>query len=253
MAGEKPLFEFLLRMGDSPLILGQRLSEWCGHGPALEEDIAVANIALDLIGQTRLWLDLAGEIEGRGRDADTLAYHRDVWNFRNLLLVEQPNGDFGQTMMRQVMFDTWHHAQLTALVGSSEMRIAEIAEKAVKEVAYHLERSSETVIALGDGSEESHARMQAALDLLWPYMGEAYQDDAVDEAMEAQGVAVLPSALRDDHHHTLITILQEATLTVPDDPFCHTGGRNGVQHSEHLGHILPTMQWLQRAYPGASW
>ena len=160
-----PKFEFLCRMGDNALVLGHRVSEWCGTAPVLEEDIALANMALDLIGQTQLWLGMAGEVEGAGRDADKLAFRRDVWDFRNVLLVEQPNGDFGQTMMRQFLFDAWHLAQLTALIDSSDKEIAAIAEKSAKEVTYHLERSSDTVIGLGDGTEESHRRMQAALDL----------------------------------------------------------------------------------------
>ena len=164
------LFEFLCRMGDNTLVLGHRVSEWCGHAPVLEEDIALANTALDLIGQTTLWLDLAGKVEDAGRDADRLAFHRDVWDFRNLLLVEQPNGDFGQTIMRQFLFDAWHLSQLTALMESSDAQIAAIAEKSSKEVTYHLERATDTVIGLGDGTDESHRRMQNALDLLWPYV-----------------------------------------------------------------------------------
>ena len=250
---DKSLFEFLLRMGDNTLVLGHRLAEWCGHAPALEEDIALTNIALDLTGQTQLWLELAGEIEGEGRDADRLAFHRDVWDFRNLLLVEQPNGGFGQTLMRQYLFDAWHELQLTALMESSESRIAEIAEKALKEVAYHLERSSETVIGLGDGSEESHKRMQAALDHLWPYVGEMFVSDEVDTMMSDAKVAPRPENLRAPYDARLRQTMREAALTLPESDFAHRGGKSGKQHSEHLGHILPQMQWLQRAYPDASW
>ncbi|MDD9908450.1 MAG: phenylacetate-CoA oxygenase subunit PaaC [Ahrensia sp.] len=248
-----PLFELLLRMGDNTLILAQRLSQWCGHGPTLEEDIALANIALDLTGHTQLWLGLAGEVEGAGRDADGLAFHRDVWDFRNTLLVEQPNGDFGQTIMRQYLFDAWHVLQLEALRESSNPQVAEIAEKAIKEVSYHQERSSETVIGLGDGTEESHARMQAALDLLLPYVGEFFANDAVDEIMKEAGIAPLPDSLRSAFDEQITPVMQAATLTVPDTDFAHSGGKSGRQHSEHLGHILPQMQWLQRAYPDASW
>jgi ring-1,2-phenylacetyl-CoA epoxidase subunit PaaC len=177
-------------MGDNTLVLGHRVSEWCGVAPVIEEDIALANIALDLIGQTQLWLGLAAEVEGAGRDADALAFHRDVWDFRNLLLVEQPNGDFGQTMMRQFLFDGWHLAMLKGLVESSSDQMAAIAEKSVKEVTYHLERSSDTVIGLGDGTEESHDRMQAALDLLWPFAGEMFVSDDVDAAMVEQGLVI---------------------------------------------------------------
>ena len=246
------LFEFLLRMGDNTLILGHRVSEWCGHAPVLEEDIALANTALDLIGQTQLWLGLAGEVEGRGRDADALAFLRDAWDFRNLLLVERPNGDFGQTLMRQFLFDAWHGPMLKALEGSRDPRIAEIAAKAGREVAYHLERSADLVIRLGDGTEESHARMQTALDRLWPWTGEVFVPDATDEAMAAAGIAPAPETLRAPWDETVNAVLAEATLTRPTGDFAHRGGKQG-KHTEHLGHLLATMQWLQRAYPGAKW
>lgn len=250
---DNSLFEFLLRMGDNTLVLGHRLAEWCGHAPALEEDIALANISLDLTGQTQLWLELAGEIEGKGRDADRLAFHRDVWDFRNLLLVEQPNGDFGQTLMRQFLFDAWHELQLTALMSSSDSRVAEIAEKTVKEVTYHLERSSETVISLSDGTDESHNRMQTALDLLWPYVGEMFMSDEVDAAVAGAKIAPMLENLRAPYDARLRQVMREATLTLPDSDFAHKGGKSGKQHSEHLGHMLPQMQWLQRAYPDATW
>ncbi|MGB3246117.1 MAG: 1,2-phenylacetyl-CoA epoxidase subunit PaaC [Sulfitobacter sp.] len=240
-------------MGDNTLVLGHRVSEWCGVAPVLEEDIALANIALDLIGQTQLWLGLAGEIEGKGRDADALAFHRDVWDFRNLLLVEQPNGDFGRTMMRQFLFDGWYLAMLKGLTGSSHDQIAAIAEKSVKEVTYHLERSSDTVIGLGDGTEESHARMQVALDRLWPFAGEMFLSDDVDIALAADGIAPDPATLREGFDTLVGGVLKEATLSRPDDNFTHKGGKNGVRHTEHLGHMLTQMQWLQRAYPDATW
>ena len=247
------LFEFLCRMGDNTLVLGHRVSEWCGHAPVLEEDIALANTALDLIGQTTLWLDLAGKVEDAGRDADRLAFHRDVWDFRNLLLVEQPNGDFGQTIMRQFLFDAWHLSQLTALMESSDAQIAAIAEKASKEVTYHLERATDTVIGLGDGTEESHRRMQNALDLLWPYVGEMFVADAVDEAMVAAGIAPDPASLRAAYDTLVNDVFTVATLTRPESDFGHRGGKSGKRHSEHLGHMLTQMQWLQRAYPDATW
>ena len=165
------LFQLLLRTGDNTLVLGHRVSEWCGHAPVIEEDIALANTALDLIGQTQMWLGLAGEVEGQERSADDLAMLRDVWDFRNVLLVEQPNGDFGQTIMRQFLFDAWHVPMLTALIDSADLRVGEIAAKSVKEATYHLDRSRELVIGLGDGTPESHGRMQAALDLLHPFAG----------------------------------------------------------------------------------
>ncbi|MEM7694133.1 MAG: 1,2-phenylacetyl-CoA epoxidase subunit PaaC [Pseudomonadota bacterium] len=240
-------------MGDNTLVLGHRLSEWCGKAPVLEEDIALANIALDLIGQTQLWLGLAGEVEGKGRSADDLAMLRDVWDFRNLLLVEQPNGDFGHTLMRQCLFDHFHLTQLRALTESADQRISEIAQKSIKEVTYHAERSASTVIALGDGTAESHARMQSALTRLWPYVGEMFEPDAIDTAMAAAGTAPNPATLRAAFNAAIGPILTEATLTPPKNPFAHTGGKTGVRHTEHLGHMLTGMQWLQRAYPGAQW
>ena len=251
-AEDPALFEFLLRMGDTCLVLGHRLSEWCGHAPALEEDIAVANVALDLIGQTQLWLGLAGEVEGRGRSADDLAYLRDAGRFRNLLLVERPNGDFGRTLVRQFLFDAWHHRMLDALVGSSEPRVAEIAQKAVKEVAYHLERSTDLVVRLGDGTPESHDRMQAALDDQWPYTGEMFEADAVDEEMAARGVAPDPESLRPLWSAHVEWALRAGTLRKPERGHVQRGGRRGV-HTEHLGYVLAEMQVLQRAHPGASW
>lgn len=248
-----PLFELLLRMGDNTLILGHRVSEWCGHAPVLEEDIALANTALDLIGQTQMWLGLAGEVEGKGRDADNIAFLRDVWDFRNLLLVEQPNGDFGQTMMRQFLFDAWHSIQLRQLIDSKDAQIAAIAAKAVKEVTYHLERSSATVVGLGDGTEESHARMQSALNLLWPYVGEMFVGDVVDDALAKSGIAPDPASLRGEYDDVVGRVLKDATLAIPDSDFAHNGGKTGMRHSEYLGHILTQMQWLQRAYPGATW
>lgn len=243
--------EFLLRLGDNALVLGHRLSEWCGHAPVLEEDIALANVALDLIGQTQLWLGYAAELEDAGRSADDLAFLRDAWDFRNLLLVEQPNRDFGVTMMRQFLFDAWHKPYLAALTEADDERIAAIAAKSLKEVTYHLERSTDVVIALGDGTEESHAKMQSALDRLWPYIGEMFTTDAVDEALP--GIAPDADAIRAAFDETVYAVMQEATLTLPESDFSHLGGRTGQRHSEHLGHMLATMQFLQRAYPGAAW
>jgi ring-1,2-phenylacetyl-CoA epoxidase subunit PaaC len=251
-ADQAGFFEWLCRMGDNTLILGHRVSEWCGHSPVLEEDIALANTALDLIGQTQFWLGLAGEVEGKGRSADSLAYLRDAAQFRNVLLVERPNGDFGNTLMRQFLFDAWHMAMLDALTGSSDPRVAEIAAKAVKEVAYHLERSADLVIRLGDGTGESRARMQKALDSLWPYTGEMFLDDEVDRAMAAAGIAPLPQDLRAGWDRTVAETMAQATLEVPQTGYQHKGGKTG-RHSEALGYILADMQFLQRAYPGAVW
>lgn len=251
-ADNAALFEFLLRMGDNALILGHRVSEWCGHSPALEEDIALSNTALDLIGQTQLWLGLAGEVEGKGRSADDLAYLRDGLDFRNVLLVERPNGDFGKTLMRQFLFDAWHYLLLKALKGSSDRRIAEIAEKASKEVAYHLDRSRDLVIRLGDGTAESHRRMQDALDDLWPYTGELFMGDASDAAVAAGGVAPEPASLKASWDELVAETLTEATLKTPADGYMQKGGKRGV-HTEHLGFILSDLQFLQRAYPGGTW
>jgi ring-1,2-phenylacetyl-CoA epoxidase subunit PaaC len=247
------LFQYLLRLGDNTLVLGHRVSEWCGHAPVLEEDIALANTALDLIGQTQMWLGLAGEVEGKGRSADNLAFLRDAWDFRNVLLVEQPNGDFGQTIMRQFLFDLWHDLVLNELKTSSDARIAEIAEKASKEVRYHLERSSDTVVGLGDGTPESHRRMQAALNFLWPYVGELLEGDEIDTAAEKAGIGADLSKIEPRYRKALAETMARATLNIPNDPFAHKGGKNGYRHSEHLGHMLTEMQWLQRAYPGATW
>ncbi|KMW60268.1 Phenylacetate-CoA oxygenase, PaaI subunit [Candidatus Rhodobacter oscarellae] len=240
-------FEYLLRLGDSALILGHRVSEWCGHGPYLEEDIALANTALDLIGQATLWLEYAAEVEGKGRSADDLAYLRDAHEYRNLLLVERPNGDFGQTIMRQFLFDAYMVPLLDRLSAHDDPRIAEIAAKTAKETAYHLERSLDLCVRLGDGTEQSHARMQAALDDLWPYTGEMFLGDAVDAAM-----GVDPSALREAWLATVRQLETAGTLALPDSEYAHKGGRSG-QHSEHLGYVLAEMQWLQRSNPGAAW
>ncbi|WP_090074958.1 1,2-phenylacetyl-CoA epoxidase subunit PaaC [Cohaesibacter marisflavi] len=246
-------FEWLCRMGDSALVLGHRVSEWCGHAPALEEDIAMANTALDLIGHTQMWLGLAGEVEDKGRDADALAYLRDALQFRNLLLCELPNGDMGVTIMRQFLFDARHYALLMRLTGSVSPRVAEIAAKAVKEASYHLERSSDLVVRLGDGTDESQRRMQAALGQLWPYVDEMFVADAVDEAVAKAGIAPDPSDLKAEWEETVRSVLAEAMLDMPGPAgFAQTGGVIG-RHTEHLGYILAEMQFLQRAYPGARW
>ncbi len=252
MNREEALFRFLLQLGDTTLIMGHRVSEWCGHGPVLEEDIALANIALDLIGQTRLWLGLAGEVEGRGRDADALAYLRDVFEFRNLLIAERPNGDFGHTIMRQFLYDAWSALMLQRLRASSDKRIADIAGKAGKEVTYHLERSADLCVRLADGTEESHNRMQAALNLLWPYTGEMFTPGDPERELAGTGAVPDPTELRDEWLTITERLRTEGGLDMPDGDFAHLGGKSG-RHSEHLGYVLAEMQWLQRAYPGAEW
>lgn len=252
MSEQTALFEYLLRLGDNALILGHRLSEWCGHAPALEEDLAIANVALDLIGQTQLWLNMAGEIEGQGRDADKLAYLRDARDFRNLLLVEQPNGDFAVTMARQLYFDAWHYLLLQELTRSTNGGIAEIAAKALKEVAYHLERSREWVLRLGDGTEESHRRMQAGLDDLWMYTGELFEADEIDLQLSEAGIAPDPSSLQEQWLDLMRATAEEAMLTLPQLGWSQRGGKRGI-HTEHIGYILADLQFLQRSYPNATW
>lgn len=252
MGADRELFEYLLRCGDNCLILSQRLGEWCGHGPVLEEDIAVTNVALDLLGQARFWLSYAGEVEGAGRDEDQLAFLRDAGEFRNVLLVEQSNGDYGQTTARQFYFDTWHELLLKQLRHSADVRISEIAEKALTEVTYHLERSTDWVIRLGDGTEESHRRMQAALEGLWMYTGELFEMDDVDTAMLERGIGVDLPSLRQPWLEHVKKTLREATLKLPRGEWMQRGGKRG-KHSEKLGFLLAEMQFLQRAYPGAQW
>jgi ring-1,2-phenylacetyl-CoA epoxidase subunit PaaC len=252
MTAQSTLFEYLLRLGDNALILGHRLSEWCGHSPALEEDLALSNVALDLIGQTQLWLSLAGEVEGKGRDADKLAYLRDARDFRNVLLVEQPNTDFAVTMARQFYFDAWHYLLLRELTSSKDPRIAEIAAKGLKEVSYHLERSRDWILRLGDGTEESRRRMQTAMDDLWMYTGELFESDEIDQAMAQEGLGPDLAPLHEPWLGLIRATAEEATLSLPQPGWAQKGGKRGI-HSEHLGFILADLQFLQRAYPNATW
>ena len=246
-------FNYLLRLGDNTLILSQQLSQLCGKGPALEEDMALTNVALDLLGQTRLWFDYAGELEGAGRDEDQLAHLRDAHDFKNCLLQEQPNGNYADTMMRQFYFDTWHYFLLRQLLKSSDARIAEIAEKSLKEVTYHLRRSGDLIVRLGDGTPDSHAKTQTAADQLWMYTGEMFNYDGLDQRMVEQGVAPASEALRLEWLEHVSEIFSEATLIMPPPhAWMQKGGKQGT-HTEHLGFILAEMQFLQRAYPGAQW
>ena len=261
MSDDRTLFEYLLRLADSDLILAQRLGEWVGHGPVLEEDIATTNVGLDLLGQSRLWFAYAGEVEarfndGHGRSEDQLAFLRDAGEFRNLMLVEQPNGDYAVTMARQFYFDTWHELVLLGLTASSDERIAEIAAKALKEVRYHGERSADWVIRLGDGTDESHHRMQAAVDALWMYTGEMFEVDAIDLALIDADIACDVRTLAAPWRERVGAVFAEATLALPAGTWMQgTGGRGGKHgvHTEHIGPMLAQMQWLQRAYPGAQW
>jgi ring-1,2-phenylacetyl-CoA epoxidase subunit PaaC len=256
MTPDQSHFDYLLRLADNGLVLAQRLSEWVGKGPVLEEDIALTNVGLDLLGQSRLWFACAQDVEARikgiGRSEDQLAFLRDANEFRNLLLVEQPNGSYADTIARQFLFDHWHLLLLRALTQSSDARIAEVAAKAVKEVAYHVERSADWVIRLGDGTEESHARMQAALDELWTYAGEMFVPDEAELALIGTGVAADVRALRAPWDAAVNAVLDEATLARPGETFVRKGGKQGV-HTEHLGRLLAEMQFLQRAYPKAQW
>jgi ring-1,2-phenylacetyl-CoA epoxidase subunit PaaC len=241
MAGEdNTLFHHAVRLGDDALVLAQRLSEWCGHAPMLELDLALANIGLDLFGQATLFLGVAGEIEGQGRDADALAFGRDVLDFRNCLLVEQPNGDFAQTIARQFLFSNWQELLMQEIAAAPEPRLSAITAKAVKEIAYHARFASEWVVRLGDGTEESRARMIAGLDWMWRFADELF--DPKDGA---------PS-LRAEWDARIARVLAEAKLDLPKPRRVVLGGRAG-HHSEHLGHLLSEMQFLPRAYPGAVW
>ncbi len=245
------LFEYLLRLGDDRLVLGHRLSEWCGHGPVLEEDIALANVALDLIGQATHFLHLAGQVEGNGRDEDALAYFRDAIDYRNVNLVELPNGDYGRTIVRQFLFDAWSVLLLERLEHAAHAELGGIAAKAYKEARYHLRHSGEWVLRLGDGTGESHRRVQTALDDLWPYTGELFAADEVDRSL-AGTIAPDPSALQTAWREVVSDVVCRATLTLLADGYMHAGGRQG-RHTEHLGHLLAEMQILARSHPGAKW
>lgn len=252
VADSNPQVEWLLRLGDNALILAHRLSEWCGHGPVIEEDLALSNVSLDLIGQARMWFTYAGELEGAGRDEDKLAYLRDAADYRNLLLVEQPNGDYAQTTARQLYFDAWHYHLLQGLSGSADRRVAEIADKSLKEVTYHVGRSTQWVVTLGDGTSESHDRMQDGIDELWMYTGEMFEMDGLEQSMAADGIGVDLAALREPWLARIRSTLEEATLALPEGKWMQRGGKRG-QHTESLGFLLAEMQFLQRAYPNCSW
>lgn len=236
---------YLLRLGDDALVLGQRLGEWCGHGPILEVDISLANLALDLVGQATLLLNQAG-------DGDRLAFHRDVLDFRNCLLVEQPNGDFAQTIARHLLYTTWQHLLLERLQSSTDQFLREFAHKAVKEVAYHRELASEWTIRLGDGTEESARRMTEGLEWCWRFVPELFEVDEGLEAAIESGIAPDPRGFEDEYRSALRSVLTEAQLQVPKDQRAIVGGRRG-HHGEHLGHLLAVMQFLPRTYPDATW
>jgi ring-1,2-phenylacetyl-CoA epoxidase subunit PaaC len=245
-------FEYLLRLGDTNLVLAQQLGEWVGHAPALEEDLGLANIALDLLGGARLLLSYAGELEGCGRGEDALAFLRDVPDFRNLAIAEQPNGDFGQTIVRQFLVDAFQRELYTDLIESRDERLAGIAAKALKETDYHWRFSSRWLVRLGDGTPESHARVQMALTELWPFTNEFFDADATDRAMQEAGIAPALESLEKRWRPAVLGAIDEATLVVPSERGKVTAGKRGL-HGEGLGFLLADMQFLQRAYPGAQW
>ncbi|MEM9012619.1 MAG: 1,2-phenylacetyl-CoA epoxidase subunit PaaC [Pseudomonadota bacterium] len=246
------LFELLVRLGDDHLILGHRISEWCGHAPMLEEDLALPNMGLDLIGQARALYAYAGEVEDKGRGEDDFAYQRVERDFRNCLLVERPNGDFAQTMLRQLYFAAFMEPWWKAAMGSRDETLAAIAGKAVKEAAYHIRHSGEWVIRLGDGTEESAARMAGAVGLLHLYTAELFEGDAVTETLAAAGIAPDPAEMRAPWQAVIDHVFAEALLEQPDVPYPPTGGRKGL-HGEDLGHLLAELQYVPRAYPGMAW
>jgi ring-1,2-phenylacetyl-CoA epoxidase subunit PaaC len=251
-SGRDALFRYVLRLGDTSLVLGQRLAEWVGHSPALEEDLGLANLSLDLIGQARLLLSYAGEIEGRQRDEDELAFFRDAPAFVNLTLAEQPNGDFGRTIVRQFLLDAWQLEVYEGLLESQDTRLASVAAKAIKETRYHFRFSSGWMVRLGDGTEESHRRVQDALNDLWRFTTEFFAPDEVDDALVAAGIAPDLAALKPKWLARVSEVLKEATLVQPPAVAYQWHGKRGV-HTEHLGHMLTEMQHLQRTYPGARW
>jgi len=246
------LYACAIRLGDNNLILGQQLARWIGHSPELEEELGTANVVLDLIGHARVWLTLAGEIEGLNRSEDELAFFRDSRDFHNLLLVEQPNGDFADTITRQFLYDAWHRLYLAELRGSQDARISAIAQKAATEVEYHLQRSREWVVRLGDGTALSHDKMVAALERVWRFTGELFEDDETDRELAAAGIAPLPSTLHAAWQAEVMRTLERATLSPPENVFMHSGGKCG-RHGEQHSYILAEMQALPRMYPGATW
>lgn len=244
--------EYALRIGDTSLILGQRLAEWCGHGPILEEDIALTNISLDLIGQARAFLTYAGELEGQGRSEDDLAFLREEREFKNRLLAEQPNGDYAQTMIRQLFLSVYQYYFYSLLMKSKDETFAALAEKSLKEVTYHVRHSSEWTIRFGNGTEESHLRTVEAIETLWRYTGDLFETDKVDSDLLKAGIAVDMNIVRTEWEKKISEVFNSATLTMPQDNFMIGGSTKGL-HSEHLGHLLAEMQILPRTFPGAEW
>jgi len=252
IVSETPLVLYTLRRADDALILGHRLSEWCGHAPMLEEDMALANIALDLLGQARELYTHAAKVEGKDNDEDKLAYLRDVRQYRNLLLTEQPNGDFARTIVRQFFYSAFADPYWRAMMTSADPTLAAIAARSEKESAYHLRHTSEWIVRLGDGTEESHQRTQTAIDDLWAFTGEMFAVDDCELSLIDSGVAVDPAGLRPRWLRTVSDVMAEATLALPKNDWMQQGGRSGC-HTEHLGHLLSELQSMQRTFPGVTW
>jgi len=251
-ATANPLFPFVLQLADTSLILAHRLSEWCGHGPVLEQDLALANIALDLLGEARSYYQYAAELEGQGRTEDDLAYLRPAVEYRNPLLVEQPNGDFAHTIVRQFLFDNFHYQLLKGLKEGPDARLASIAEKSLKEATYHLKWSSEWMIRLGDGTAESRQRLDKAIAKLWRFAGELTTPTTTETQLQELGLVPDYAALLPAMQAHLAHVLAEATVPEPATPFAQLGGKSG-RHSEHLGYLLTELQYMQRTYPGLTW
>ncbi|MDI7862788.1 phenylacetate-CoA oxygenase subunit PaaC [Rhizobiaceae bacterium n13] len=249
---ETPLVLYCLRRADDALILGHRLSEWCGHAPMMEEDMALANMALDLIGQARSLYTYAGQVEGEGHTEDDFAYWRDERGYRNALLVEQENDDFARTIMRQFLYASFADLYWQAMVKSKDETLAAVAAKSEKEMAYHVRHTAEWVIRLGDGTDESHERIAKALEYCWPFTGELFEADESEKGLVAEGIAADLSSLRDQWRTNVKAVLDEATLTMPQDGWMQKGGRSG-RHSEYLGHLLTELQHVQHTVPGAVW
>lgn len=246
------IFEYALRLADNALILGQRLGEWCGHGPVLEQDIALTNISLDHIGHARMWFQFAAELEGKGRSEDDLAYMRLEDEYKNVLLVELPNDHFGTTILRNFFFDVYNFKLYSELAKSKHPGIAGIAHKAVMEIAYHRKYSAEWVIRLGDGTEESHNKMKDALEDLWMFTGELTEPDALEQRLAGLDLAPDMNTFRDEYYREVNEILERATLKAPADSWMQSGGRKGV-HTEYMGYVLAELQYMQRVYPGMVW
>ena len=249
---KESLLKYVLQLADNAMILGQRLAETCGHGPILEQDIAITNISLDLIGEARVLYQYAAEIEGDGKTEDDYPYKRDVRDWQNILLVEQPNGHFGHVIMRQFMFDCYHYFHLKAMTNSSDERLSQIAAKTIKEATYHLKYSSEWMIRLGDGTEESHGKMQEALNDRIRFFDEAFIPSKIEKDESLVGISVDCESIRDLAWEKFSTVCQKANLTIPEVKFPQKGGKDGL-HTEHFGYLLSELQFLQKSYPNSNW